>query len=186
LKNLPGFFFFQRLKSAPMQHFSLSIDSHIAHLQLSRPDALNTMSPAFWRELEGVLTRLHKGNEARVLVISSSGKHFSAGMSLEVFGNAIAMDDSSPEGRAAIADTLADMQQCFNQLDKLRIPSIAVLHGGVIGGAVDLASACCMRIASAESFWCIQEINIGMVADLGTLQRLPKLMPMGAPCSWVR
>jgi enoyl-CoA hydratase len=166
-----------------MNCLELTIDGPITHMKLVRPDALNTMSPAFWRELDAATERLHRArtaaDQARVLVISSSGKHFSAGMDLSAFGGAILMDDASPEGRAAIADMLWDMQGALTRLENLRIPTIAVLHGGVIGGAVDMVTACCMRIASADAFFCIQEINIGMVADIGTLQRLPKLVPMG-------
>ena len=162
----------------PLTCFDLNIQDHIAHLVLNRPQALNTLDLVFWRELDDVLQALHQGNQARVLVISSTGKHFSAGMSLDVFGTSVSMDDQSPEGRAAIADLLAGLQSTFTRLENLRIPVIVALHGGCIGGAVDMVTAACLRYASADTFFCIQEINIGMVADVGTLQRLPKLMPM--------
>ena len=162
----------------PLTCFTLSTTDHIAHLVLNRPEAMNTMHPTFWRELDEVLTHLHKAGEARVLVISSTGKHFSAGMALETFSGAIAMDDQSPEGRAAIFDMLSDMQATFTKLETLRIPVIAAIQGGCIGGAVDMVTACCVRYATSDAFFCIQEINIGMVADVGTLQRLPKLVPL--------
>ena len=160
-----------------MHSFTLTEQNHIAHLVLSRPEAMNTMHPTFWRELDDVLTRIHREGAARVLVISSTGKHFSAGMALETFAGAIQMDDQSPEGRAAIFDLLTDMQSTFTKLERLRIPVIAAIQGGCIGGAVDMVTACCIRYATADAFFCIQEINIGMVADVGTLQRLPKLIP---------
>ncbi|MDD2712039.1 MAG: enoyl-CoA hydratase-related protein [Simplicispira sp.] len=159
--------------------FTLTTTDHVAHLVLSRPEAMNTMHPTFWRELDTVLAQLHQSGDARALVISSTGKHFSAGMALEVFGGAITMDDQSPEGRAAIFDLLADMQATFTRLESLRIPVIAAIHGGCIGGAVDMVTAACIRYATQDAFFCIQEINIGMVADVGTLQRLPKLIPLG-------
>jgi enoyl-CoA hydratase len=162
----------------PLQCFSLTTENHIAHLVLNKPEAMNTMHPTFWRELDQVLTALHQDGKARALVISSTGKHFSAGMALETFAGAITMDDQSPEGRAAIFDMLGDMQATFTKLETLRIPVIAAIQGGCIGGAVDMVSACCIRYASAQTFFCIQEINIGMVADVGTLQRLPKLIPL--------
>jgi enoyl-CoA hydratase len=162
-----------------MQCFTLAVRDHVAHLVLNRPEALNTMNPVFWRELDDTLSSLHREGGARVLVISSTGKHFSAGMSLDTFGGAIAMDDSTAEGRAAIYDLLTDMQSTFTKLETLRIPVIAAIHGGCIGGAVDMVTACCIRYATADAFFCIQEINIGMVADVGTLQRLPKLVPLG-------
>jgi enoyl-CoA hydratase len=158
--------------------FSLTTSDHIAHLVLNRPEAMNTMHPTFWRELDEVLTQIHKEGQARALVISSTGKHFSAGMALEAFSGAIAMDDQSPEGRAAIFDLLAGMQATFTKLETLRIPVIVAIQGGCIGGAVDMVTAGCIRYATADAFFCIQEINIGMVADVGTLQRLPKLVPL--------
>ena len=158
--------------------FELRIDKHIAHLVLNRPSELNTMHMVFWRELDSVLHALHANPQARVLVISSTGKHFSAGMSLDAFGASVSMDDQTAEGRAAIADLLWELQSTFTRLENLRIPVIVAIQGGCIGGAVDMVTACCLRYASADAFFCIQEINIGMVADVGTLQRLPKLIPM--------
>lgn len=160
-----------------MHCFTLTQAEHIAHLVLNCPEAMNTMHPLFWRELDDVLTQLHREGSARVLVLSSTGKHFSAGMALDTFSSAITMDDQSPEGRAAIFDSLTDMQATFTKLESLRIPVIAAIQGGCVGGAVDMVTACCLRYATAEAFFCIQEINIGMVADVGTLQRLPKLIP---------
>jgi enoyl-CoA hydratase len=161
-----------------MQCFALSTENHIAHLVLNQPQAMNTMHPTFWRELDDVLSQLHKDGSARALVISSAGKHFSAGMALETFAGAIKMDDQTPQGRAAIFDLLTDMQATFTKLETLRMPVIAAIQGACIGGAVDMVTACCIRYATADAFFCIQEINIGMVADVGTLQRLPKLMPL--------
>jgi enoyl-CoA hydratase len=161
-----------------MQCFSLSTQGHVAHLVLDRAEAMNTMNPAFWRELDEVLTRIQREGTARALVISSTGKHFSAGMALESFGDSVMLDDASAEGRAAVFEQLTDMQATFTKLETLRIPVIAAIHGGCVGGAVDLVTACCIRYATADAFFVIQEINIGMVADVGTLQRLPKLLPM--------
>jgi enoyl-CoA hydratase len=99
-------------------------------------------------------------------------------MALDMFGGAITMDDASAEGRAAIFDLLTEMQGTFTKLETLRIPVIAAIQGGCIGGAVDMVTAACIRFATTDAFFCIQEINIGMVADVGTLQRLPKLIPL--------
>ena len=162
-----------------MHCFDLTIsDDHIAHLVLKRPQELNTMNAIFWRELGEALGALQRAGQARVLLVSSTGKHFSAGMALDVFGaGGVLMDDSSPEGRSAMGTLIQDMQSTFTQLETLRFPVIAAIQGGCIGGAVDMVTACCLRYTTADAFFCIQEINIGMVADVGTLQRLPKLMP---------
>jgi len=162
-----------------MQCFTLTTtEDHITHLVLNRPQALNTMNATFWRELGAALTEVQRAGQARVLVISSTGKHFSAGMALDVFGaGGTQMDDSSPEGRTAMGALIQHMRGTFTQLESLRIPVIAAIQGGCIGGAVDMVTACCLRYTTADAFFCIQEINIGMVADVGTLQRLPKLIP---------
>lgn len=158
----------------------LQVQDRIAHLQLSNPEQLNTMHPAFWRDLDAALTHISTHSDARVLLISSTGKHFSAGMALDTFANpAFIPQDHSPEGRAALSEFLWDMQQVFTRIEQLRIPVISAIQGGCIGGALDMVCCACMRYATREAFFCVQEINIGMVADLGSLQRLPKLLPMG-------
>jgi enoyl-CoA hydratase len=165
----------------PYQCFTLELSDKVAHLVLNRPAALNTLQPVWWRELAAILHDLQSTTPVRALVLSSTGKHFSAGMALDVFqpGSGIALDDGRAVGRANIAAQLADMQRVFCQLEQLRLPVIAAIQGGCIGGGVDLVCACDIRLASADAFFCIQEINIGMAADLGTLQRLPKLIPEG-------
>ena len=162
------------------QCFDFNISNKIAHLQFSRPDSMNTMQPVFFRELLSILQTLQRDAPARALVISSTGKHFTAGMALDVFapGNA-PIDDSSAIGRANIALLLQDMHQSFNLIEQLRMPVISAIQGGCIGGGVDLICASDIRLATDNAFFCIQEINIGMTADLGTLQRLPKLIPEG-------
>jgi enoyl-CoA hydratase len=159
------------------------ITDNVAHLVLNRPAAMNTLQPVLWREMTAVLEALQRDASARVLVISSTGKHFTAGMALDVFGNeadaGITLDENSAGGRANITLQLDDMQQMFTLIEQLRMPVIAAIQGGCIGGGVDMICACDIRLASADAFFCIQEINIGMTADLGTLQRLPKLIPEG-------
>lgn len=163
------------------QCFTLDIAGKVARLVLNRPDAFNTMQPVFWRELTEILQMLRRDVPARALVLSSTGKHFSAGMALDVFGadSAISLNDGSAGGRAGIASLLVDMQQAFNLFEQLRMPVVAAVQGGCIGGGLDMVCACDIRLATADAFFCIQEINIGMTADLGTLQRLPKLIPEG-------
>ena len=157
----------------------LQIEERVARLTLNRPEQMNTMNPEFWRELEGVLDKLQRDAPARVLLIDSTGKHFTAGMALDSFGTSISLDDSSAQSRANIAPMLADMQRAFDRLAQLRMPVIAAIQGGCVGGGVAMVTACDIRYCTADAFFCIQEINVGMAADLGTLQRLPKLIPEG-------
>jgi enoyl-CoA hydratase len=160
--------------------FDVDITDRIAHVRLSRPDELNTMTKDFWRELPEIVTTISDEASARVVVISSTGRHFSAGMDLSVFSGGL-HDAEAELGRrqARTRSTAKALQWSFTALEKARVPVIAAVQGGVIGGAVDLVTACDIRYASADAFFCVQEINLGMTADVGTLQRLGKVIPAG-------
>jgi enoyl-CoA hydratase len=159
--------------------FELAIADRVAHLKLARPDEMNTMNAAFFTELAAAAAHLHEKAPARALVISSTGKHFTAGMALDVFsGTSLAMPRTAAE-RAGFREVVVALQDAFTALERLRMPVIAVIQGGCIGGGVDMVAACDIRYATADAFFCVQETNIGMAADLGTLQRLPKLIPEG-------
>ena len=160
--------------------FDVEIADSVAHVRLSRPDELNTMTPDFWRELPEIVTGISDDARARVVVISSTGKHFSAGMDLSVFtGGDLAADAEPGRRHAQMRSKAKALQWSFTALEKARVPVIAAVQGGVIGGAVDLVTACDLRYASADAFFCVQEINIGMTADVGTLQRLGKVVNEG-------
>ena len=166
--------------------FDVDIADQVAHVRLSRPDALNTMTPEFWRELPEIVTGISDDASARVVVLSSTGRHFSAGMDLSVFGGGGSSSlggggqELEPGRRHARTRSHARvLQWSFTALEKARVPVIAAVQGGVIGGAVDLVTACDLRYATEDAFFCVQEINIGMTADVGTLQRLGKVVPEG-------
>ena len=162
--------------------FDIKIKDHICNLVLNRPNELNTMTRDFWIELGDALEEINRDSEVRVVILSSTGKHFCAGMELSAFSNGVddIPDDSKPD-HARVGEVLyrtaKELQGYISKLEQIRVPVIAAVHGGVIGGALDLITACDMRFASNDAFFCIQEINIGMAADVGTLQRLPKIIP---------
>jgi len=162
------------------EFFELSHDNGVAHLQLNRPERMNTMTPAFFPAMRDAVRRLGDEAATRALVISSTGKHFSAGMSLDVFaGNFPALAATTPRERLAFQESLRKLIDCFSALDEAQFPVVCAIQGGCIGGALDLATACDIRICSADAFFTVQEISIGMAADLGVLQRLPKIVPQG-------
>ena len=162
--------------------FDVKIKDHICSLVLNRPNELNTMTRDFWVELSDALEEINRNSEVRVVILSSTGKHFCAGMDLSAFSNGVddIPDDKKPD-HARVGEVLyrtaKELQGYISKLEEIRVPVIAAVHGGVIGGALDLITACDMRFASNDAFFCIQEINIGMAADVGTLQRLPKIIP---------
>lgn len=169
--------------------FEIETIGKVAHLRLNRPDAYNSMTREFWSELPDAVRELDAAGTTRALVISSTGKHFCAGMDLGVFtgGGAGASEGGSTEigrVRAQLRETVLALQGTFTALEEARFPVIAAIQGGCIGGAVDMVSACDLRYASADAFFCVQEINLGMTADVGTLQRLPKIIPDGIAREW--
>lgn len=159
---------------------SISIADEIAHIQLCRPKELNSMIDAFWTELPEAVRHIDEHALARVIVISSQGKHFSAGMDLSVFQNMGASFNGEPARRAeAFRRHVLKLQDTFNALEEARMPVLVAAQGGIIGGAVDMISACDIRYCTDDAFFCIKETEIGMTADVGTLQRLPHLIPQG-------
>lgn len=160
--------------------FDVTTEDKVAHVRLNRPDALNSMTPAFWSELPDLIDELSDSGAVRAIVISSTGKHFSAGMDLSVFSDSEVFSDAEPGRRnAGLTMLVKRLQDSFTALERARVPVLAAVHGGCIGGAVDMVCAADMRYASADAFFVVQETNIGMTADVGTLQRLPKLIPDG-------
>lgn len=162
--------------------FEVTESDRIAHIVLNRPDELNTMTPDFWRELPQLVDEISDRGQARAIVVSSTGKHFSAGMDIGVFTSGDLNDaDEVETGRARsnLRYNVLHLQDTFTAFERARMPVLAAMQGGVVGGAVDMVTACDMRYASADAWFCIHEINIGMTADVGTLQRLPKLIPEG-------
>jgi enoyl-CoA hydratase len=161
--------------------FNVSLNDHVAHVQLCRPDALNSMNTDFWLELPQCMREIEASGEARAIVISSTGKHFSAGMDLGVFTNPKTVPMSGDPGRMAenLRRTVLQLQATLSSLEEIRVPVLVAIQGGCIGGALDMVCAADSRYCSADAYFTIKETELGMTADVGTLQRLPKLLPQG-------
>ncbi|MFN4185091.1 MAG: crotonase/enoyl-CoA hydratase family protein [Hyphomonas sp.] len=163
--------------------FKVTIEDKVAHIQMSRPEAMNTMNKAFWNELPEIVRMIDNNALARVIVISSTGKHFSAGMDTTVFtGPRPAAEHDRYVAAEAFRSNVKAIQQSFNCMEEARIPVLFALHGGVIGGAIDMITAGDIRWCTKDAFFCIMEINIAMTADVGTFPRLQRYIPEG----WVK
>jgi len=155
----------------------------IAELVLNRPDRMNTMAPAFFPAVRDAVQALDDAGATRVLVLRGEGKNFSAGMALDTFAPDGAMqamlDTGSARKRLSFQTQLRRLMACFDALDAARFPIVCAVQGACVGGALDLAAVCDLRVCSADAFFTVQEIHIGMAADLGVLQRLQRLLPQG-------
>lgn len=160
--------------------FTLTTGDGIAHVRMDRPDVLNAMNAAFWVELPALFAAIDRDASIRAVVISAAGRHFTAGLDLAWAAETLG-DHGGEAGRARekFRRHVKEMQSAFTAIDRCRVPVIAAIQGGCIGGGVDLVTACDLRIASADAFFTIQEVNIAIVADVGTLQRIPHLLPQG-------
>ncbi len=167
------------------ESFKYTSEDGVGHLVLNKGEDLNKMTMNFWYELPKILDEVDRDASLRVLILTSTGKHFCAGMDLKNFGtlgNDAEKKTNVPD-KARIGENLyrvaKELQDMLSKLEKLRIPVLAGIQGGCIGGGLDLVTAADMRFASKDAFFCIQEVNIGMAADIGTLQRLPRVIPEG-------
>ena len=162
-----------------LETLSLSIADGIAHVKLTRGDALNTMTPQFWEDMIAAFDAIEKDGSVRAAVLSSEGRHFTAGLDLKSSAILTPKDADIARQRLNFIHHLKRLQHAFNVIEDSRVPVIAAIQGGCIGGGVDMVCGCDMRVAAKDSYFTIQEINVGIVADVGTLQRIPYLLPEG-------
>lgn len=160
--------------------FKIKIENNIAHVILNQPDSMNAMGEAFWPECRDIFESISGNPEVRVVVVTSTGKHFSAGMDLGFFAR-LEKPASGDPGRMSEQRRrfILDLQESFNAIERCKVPVLIGIHGAAIGGAVDMVCTCDTRYCTEDAYFAIQEIKIGMTADLGTLQRLPHLIPSG-------
>ncbi|WP_373084142.1 crotonase/enoyl-CoA hydratase family protein [Sneathiella sp.] len=164
--------------------FNVDISNNIAHITLSRPDKRNSMITEFWNELPEIIQDIDRNARARVIVISSSGPHFTSGLDVSSFSQTEITDPAARmtarlRAGADFYGFVKNMQDSFSCLENCRIPVLAAIQGGCIGGGVDLITACDIRYATQDAFITVFETNIGMTADVGTFPRITKLIADG-------
>ncbi len=162
------------------QAFRVELKDRVAHVAINRPEKVNAMNAAFWDEIVEIFRWIDDTDEARVVLLSGEGKHFSAGIDLQLLAQA-ATQLGADVGRNAerLRRQILKLQASFNAVDNCRKPVIAAIQGYCIGGAIDLIAACDMRYSTVDAQFSIREIDMGMAADVGTLQRLPRIISDG-------
>jgi enoyl-CoA hydratase len=161
---------------------TLEVDGHVATLWLDREEARNAMGSALWRDLPLAAAALANERDVRVLIIAAKGPHFSFGLDLKEFGGGFAAGASSSSRASSNAQAyqaVRSMQASVTSIADLAVPVIAAIHGYCIGGGVDLVSACDVRLCANDVKFSVRETKVAIVADLGSLQRLPKIISAG-------
>jgi enoyl-CoA hydratase len=160
--------------------FNVVLADKIAHVVINRPEKINAMNAEFWREIIDIFRWVDNTDEVRVVVLSGAGKHFSSGIDLMMLAQ-LGSQMGPDVGRNAekLRRKILELQASFNAVDNCRKPVLAAIQGYCLGGAIDLISACDMRYSTVDAQFSIKEIDIGMAADVGTLQRLPRIIGDG-------
>ncbi|AXE17116.1 crotonase/enoyl-CoA hydratase family protein [Runella rosea] len=164
----------------PFETFSLTIENYVAQVVFNRPERANALNQTAWQEMKAIFEELDENEDVRIIILRGNGRHFCAGIDLELLMQ-VAQSAQKCEGRKRekLRRQVLDLQAPINAIEQCSKPVVAAIHGGCIGGGVDIVSACDMRYCTHDAFFTIKEIDMGMVADLGTLQRLPKIIPPG-------
>mgnify|MGYP002629831224 CR=1 FL=1 len=161
------------------QTLALSIQDHVATVALNRPEKANSMNTVMWPELQTCFEWLDAAPEVRVVILSGNGKHFCAGLDLAMFSKLKGASSDPARQSDEFRRNVLRMQDNLSAIERCRKPVLAAIHNTCIGGGVDLVCCCDMRYATEDAWFAIREIDIGMTADVGTLQRMPKLVADG-------
>ncbi len=162
--------------------FSVVVDNAIATVTLTGPGKGNAMGPDFWRECPALFAALDEDDDVRVVIVRGAGKEFSFGLDLMAMAGELGplmSTSAGPVERTKLFDVIQRMQSGPDAVARCRKPVIAAIHGRCLGGAIDLVSACDIRVASSTAVLSVREVKVAMVADVGTLQRLPHIIGEG-------
>jgi enoyl-CoA hydratase len=167
------------LAAPQYETLEVTLQDAVATVYLNRPDKANSMSAAMWDEIQSCFEWIDAQPTIRVAILAGNGKHFCAGIDLGLFDNV--MPGSSEQGRARerVRRTVLKLQDNLSAIEKCRKPVLAAIHYTCIGGGIDMTCCCDMRYCTEDAYFSIKEIDIGMTADVGTLQRLPRLIGDG-------
>lgn len=157
-----------------------NISNHIATLTFGAPERANALDEAAWAAMRVAFNDADANSDVHVIILAGEGKHFCAGMDLAVLGSLQSrMADTPEETRNQLIDFIEDIQDCISAIERCSKPVLAAIHGGCIGGGVDIVTACDIRYCTEDAYFTVKEVDFGIVADIGTLQRLPHVLHPG-------
>lgn len=162
----------------------VDFEQHVLTVVLNRPEKLNALNEPMWREFRDVFEWADRQAEVRAVILAGSGRHFCAGIDLEMLQGTVDHSADPARNAEAMRQHILWLQSCFTAVEKCRVPVIAAIHGGCIGGGVDMITAADLRYATEDATFCVKEVDVGLAADVGTLQRLPRLIPEGIARDW--
>jgi enoyl-CoA hydratase len=164
-----------------MEFTSLVVESKdgVARLRLDRPGQANALDRTLWTELREAVEELDADPAVRVIVLSGNGKHFCAGIDLGMLASLQPADADRARAAEQLRRTILDLQAVITSVERCRVPVVAAVHGACVGAGIDLVTACDLRYATADASFVVKEIDMAVVADVGTLQRLPKIVGEG-------
>ena len=159
----------------------LEIHGSIAHIQLNRPEKLNAMNWALWEGMPGIIEQIDENMDVRCAILYGEGDAFSVGLDFFDVIPRLGDPHSGPDGerQRRLQKMIRTMQEAVTCVERCRVPVIGAIHGYCLGGAIDLITACDIRIAAADAVFGVRETRMAIVADLGTLQRLPRIISPG-------
>jgi len=162
-------------------YFRISKNQHVSTLLISRPDKSNAFNEECWLELKTSIEWLGQDKDTRVIILKGEGKNFSAGMDLTTLMGIPGrwQDDCEARKREDIAGFIKHIQECISSIEHCPVPVIACIHGACIGGALSIVTACDMRYCSHDAYFSVRETLLGIVADIGVLQRMPAMIDPG-------
>ena len=161
--------------------FSLEIKNHVAHLNFNRPEKSNSLHKEAWVEMKQVFEQLDEDPEVRCIILGGEGKNFCAGIDLSLLMDVSQYDNIDCEGRKRelLRKFIYNLQDSITAIEKCRKPVLGAIHRACIGGGVDIIAACDIRYCTEDAYFSIKEVDMGLIADIGTLQRLPKIINQG-------
>jgi enoyl-CoA hydratase len=161
------------------QYFIVNTNQFVTQVKINKPEKANALCLAAWQELRQIFETLVTVDTTRCIILQGEGKHFCSGMELSVFVSLQQTIAQTCEGkkREKLRRFIIDLQDCVSAIANCPKPVLAAIQGACVGGGLDIAAACDMRYATEDAVFCLKEVDLGMVADLGVLQRLPKFVP---------